>query len=510
MKISRIKKSNITLPVMSAVFSGVVSLYNQLGLLIIFSLLPLFISLSDENSFKNYLKKIIAFSLSYYLILFSFLFTVNDFLPFSKAVNTILAVFVVIIIALWQSLWLCLTLTFGYFFKGNFSRPFAVSLLFVLGEHLQEHNPFFAFSFTKLENTLAFFPDLIQPSAFFGGSFVAFLILSVTSLLCVFLSRKNPTPTRYLSLFSAFFIVFLTLAFSTVRINSYKPSGKQINAVIIQTSIEGEEKYDLTVKDATENCTQLLSASLNNNTDLVLLPETSIPEYLHKEKAFLNLYKLSQKNSAVIVTGCFSIDKNCHYNSLVAINPDNTLSQTYNKTFLIPFGEYAPFFKEYFRFRNLSPAKENHPLTTQIGKLSCAVCIESVLSDVTASQTVEGGELILISTNDSWFGNSRGRNLHFAHSVMRAVECDRYLLRSGNCGISAFISPVGKITKADFSKNENALSQTVYKNPRPSVYSVVGDVIILPAFVVFVFGISRAISPLMKKIFKKGIFHKNR
>ncbi len=510
MKISRIKKSNVTLPIISAVFSSVVSLYNQLGLLIVFSLLPLFISLSNENSFKIYLKKIISFSLSYYLILFSFLFTVNDFLPFSKAVNTILAVFVVIIIALWQSIWLCLTLTFGYFFKGRFSRPFSVSLLFVLGEHFQEHNPFFTFSFTRLENALAFFPHLIQPSAFLGGSFVAFLILSVTSLLSVFITRKNPTPIRYLSLFSAFFIVLLTLAFSTVRINTYKPFGKSINAVIIQTSIEGKEKYDLTVNEAIENCTQLLTESVNNNTDLVLLPETSIPEYLHKEKAFLNLYNLSQKTNSVIVTGCFSIDNNCHYNSLVAINPDNTLSETYNKTFLIPFGEYAPFLKEYFKFRNLSPAKENHPLTTQIGKLSCAVCIESVLSDVTASQTVDGGELILVSTNDSWFGNSRGRNLHFAHSVIRAVECDKYLLRSGNCGISAFISPLGKITKADFSKNEGAISHIAYKNPYPSVYSVVGDVIIAPAFIVLVVGISRAISPLMKKIFKKGIFHKNR
>ncbi|MBE6836802.1 MAG: apolipoprotein N-acyltransferase [Ruminococcus sp.] len=510
MKISRIKKSNIFLPLLSGILSATVSLYNQLGLVIPLTLLPFFFSLSHTHTFRIYMKKIVAFSLSYYLVLFSFLITTKDFLPFSYFISSMLATLAVILLSLWQSLWLCFSLTFGYFFKGRFSRPVAISFLFVLGEHFQEHNPLFTFAFTKLENSLAFFPYFIQPSAYLGGSFVALLILLTSSLLSVFVTRTNPPAVRYLSVVGAVSIVFLTFTFSAVRINTYDNTGQAINGVIIQTSVEGEEKYDLTVNDATQNCAQLIEGSINHNTDLVLLPETSIPEYIHKEKAFLKLLSLSQKNNAVIVTGCFSRNDENHYNSLVAINPDSTISTTYNKTFLVPFGEYAPFFKELFKFRNLSSATENHPLITPLGNFSCAVCIESIFSDITASQTKDGGEIILISTNDSWFGNSRGRNLHFAHSIMRAVECDKHLMRSGNCGISAFISPLGKITTADFSKNEGSISQTVYKNPYPSVYSVVGDVIVIPSLFIFGTGLLRGFSSVYKKIIKKGIFHKSR
>ena len=179
MKISRTKNSKILPSLLSGTLSATVSLYNQLGPLIIFALLPFYISLCQPLSFKNYLKKTVLFSLSYYFVLFSFLLTGRDFLPFSPLLNSMLAVAAVILMSLWQSLWLCLALSFGYFFKGRFSRPLAVSLLFILGEHLQEHNPIFAFAFTKLENSLAFFPEFIQPAAYFGGSFVAFLILII-------------------------------------------------------------------------------------------------------------------------------------------------------------------------------------------------------------------------------------------------------------------------------------------------------------------------------------------
>lgn len=510
MKISRTKNTNLFLPVISASSSALVALYNQLGAFIIFTLLPLFISLSQKSTFKDYFKKVVAFSVLYYGILFSFLYTIKDFMPFNSLLNIIIAVVVIIIVTLWQSVWLCGCLLLGYYFKGVFSRPFAVTLLFVLAEHLQENNPFFTFAFTKLENSLAFFPQLIQPAYLFGGSFVAFLILTVSSFISIFANKKATAFSRYISVFLALLTILTVISFSNLRINSYTPTGKPLNAVIIQTSIEGKEKYNLTVKDAVDNCAHILTYGVNKDTDLVLLPETSIPEYLNKEKAFLTLYELAQKNNTVIVTGCFSQENNQDYNSLVAINPDNTLSKTYNKTFLIPFGEYAPFLKDFFKFRNLSCAKENSPLKTKNGVFTCAVCIESVLSDITSKQSADGGELILISTNDSWFGNSRGRNLHFANSVLRAVECDRYLLRSGNCGISAFISPTGIIKAADFSKKESTISQTVYKNPYPSVYSLVGDIIIIPSVFIMITGIYRAFLPFVKKFFKKGIFRKIR
>ena len=62
-----------------------------------------------------------------------------------------------------------------------------------------------------------------------------------------------------------------------------------------------------------------------------------------------------------------------------------------------------------------------------------------------ALQAAQGAQILCVCTNDSWFGKSYARQMHFRHSVMRAVENGRYLLRSGNCGISAVIKPTGEV-----------------------------------------------------------------
>lgn len=511
MKISRLKNTNLLLPVISGILSAVVQLYSSLGLLIHFTLVPFFMSLINAKAFKSYAKILLAFSFFYYSVQFSFLLTISDFLPFSKLLNVIISVFVVIILTLWETLWLFIPLSVGFFIKGSFSRPVSIALLFVLGEFFQEKNPIFAFGWSKIENSLAFFPQFLQTASLFGGTFTAFLILLICVFLAVFLTKSRTPAARYFSLFFAAFIFWANFGYSTMRINAHKTYGSPISALVVQTSISGKEKYKLSAKEACEKCMNVLKKTITPATDLVVLPETAIPYYTDRPSAFSEASRLSQDTGAVIVTGCFSKNNDTHHNSLVAIEPDGTLSNTYNKTFLIPFGEYAPFFKEFFHFRNLSPAEKNTPLSTSCGTLGGVICIESIFSDITASQTNSGANLLIVSTNDSWFGKSRGRNTHFAHSVVRAVECNKYLLRSGNCGISAVISPTGEIISADFSKNDGAISHTVYKNPYPSLYSVAGDVIILPATMIFLVGIFNLFRNLkLKKSCGKSFFKLNR
>ena len=44
-------------------------------------------------------------------------------------------------------------------------------------------------------------------------------------------------------------------------------------------------------------------------------------------------------------------------------------------------------------------------------------------------------------SEDGWFGRSIGPKQHFAHSIFRAVESGKYLLRSANNGIAAIVNP---------------------------------------------------------------------
>ena len=56
-------------------------------------------------------------------------------------------------------------------------------------------------------------------------------------------------------------------------------------------------------------------------------------------------------------------------------------------------------------------------------------------------------DFIINISEDGWFGNSIGPYQHFTHSIFRAIESGKYLIRSANNGISATINPVGLVEK---------------------------------------------------------------
>ena len=78
-------------------------------------------------------------------------------------------------------------------------------------------------------------------------------------------------------------------------------------------------------------------------------------------------------------------------------------------------------------------------------KILPLICYEVIYSG-TIFDNSEFDYIINIS-EDGWFGNSIGPYQHFSHSIFRAVESGKYLIRSANNGISAVINPTGFIEK---------------------------------------------------------------
>ena len=54
-------------------------------------------------------------------------------------------------------------------------------------------------------------------------------------------------------------------------------------------------------------------------------------------------------------------------------------------------------------------------------------------------------DYIVNISEDGWFGKSIGPEQHFTHSIFRAIESGKYVLRSVNNGTTAIINPLGVI-----------------------------------------------------------------
>jgi apolipoprotein N-acyltransferase len=134
------------------------------------------------------------------------------------------------------------------------------------------------------------------------------------------------------------------------------------------------------------------------------------------------------------------------HNSLVAVAPDGDVAGIYDKSHLVPFGEYFPPYAHFLLgeqgfvpgpgIRTLHP-----PGLPPLGPL---ICYEAIFPGQVVSRADRPSMLVNI-TNDSWFGNSAGPRQHLAAARMRSVEEGLPMLRAANTGISAVIDSRGQV-----------------------------------------------------------------
>ena len=131
----------------------------------------------------------------------------------------------------------------------------------------------------------------------------------------------------------------------------------------------------------------------------------------------------------------------------------------YNKQKLVPFGEFLPF-EKFLKKLGLKKITEGYnsftrgkdeSITTinfdnKIINILSLICYEIIFPNLLGNQEKDFNFIVNIS-EDAWFGNSIGPQQHFVKAIYRSIENGSYTVRSANMGVSAFISPTGKILK---------------------------------------------------------------
>jgi len=143
------------------------------------------------------------------------------------------------------------------------------------------------------------------------------------------------------------------------------------------------------------------------------------------------------------------------YNSLYVINPEAEIVAGYDKSHLVPFGEYMPmrWLIPYDKIASgLGDFSAGAGLTTLnvagLPAVTPLICYEVIFSgDVTPAHFAGAAarpHWLLNLTNDAWFGMSTGPYQHYAMARLRAVEEGLPLVRVANTGISAVIDNAGR------------------------------------------------------------------
>ena len=184
---------------------------------------------------------------------------------------------------------------------------------------------------------------------------------------------------------------------------------------------------------------------------LVVWPETVITTELDANPVLLGRFSdLARDVHATIVAGSLAAGPGGFYNSLYIFSPKGGYS-VYDKRQLVPFAEWFPgkpflSWLPYVSALNggLVPGRDDGVYTTSALPIAPLICWESAFADLAYAQVRRGAQVLVVSTDDAWFGTTSGPYMHAQIAQLRAVETGAYVVRAAATGISGIIAPDGR------------------------------------------------------------------
>jgi apolipoprotein N-acyltransferase len=331
---------------------------------------------------------------------------------------------------------------------------------------------FTGFPFDLLGYSLTGTEEMMQLASIIGVYGLTFLapLLAMTPAL-VWPADDRTWSRRLAPVFLALFVIAAQLGYGWNRLSEMVATERtDISMRLVQPLVR--EHSDFGNVDPVALIDRLVMLSdmrmdpndqgLADITHLVW-PESSLPFFLESYPDALARIARMLPDGATLITGVprlpYELEPGTNrqppYNSVVAIDTDGEVVASYDKSHLVPFGEYLPF-APFFRQLGITqfvPGADGWSagdMRRRLMSLPAApaplilVCYEILFSgdlgDTAAAQ------FLLNVTNDAWFDGSVGPAQHAHHARLRAVEEGMSLLRAANTGLTFATDPLGRIT----------------------------------------------------------------
>lgn len=341
-----------------------------------------------------------------------------------------------------------------------------------------------------LGNSFAQLPLAVQIADLGGPLLVSFVAVLVNLAIfeCIrWLRGRRSVPRATVAITVAALVA--TFVYGAVRIPRVERAAAEsppFRVGIVQVNMGIFEKRE----DATEGHRRHLEQSLElereEELDLLIWPESAYIRALPRDLPFAGARVRGDVRTPILFGGLSRtvVDGERQlYNTAFLMDADGQVRKSYDKTYLLMFGEYLPFGDTFPWLYELSPNSGHftegdhvHPLELGPWRLSTPVCYEDVLPDFTRSMVREGDPHLIVNiTNDSWFGDTQEPWIHLVLAQFRAIEHRRYLIRATNSGMSAVVDPVGRIVAATGVMTRENLTAEVKMMTGETIYTRFGD-----------------------------------
>jgi apolipoprotein N-acyltransferase len=336
------------------------------------------------------------------------------------------------------------------------------------------------------------FDAMFQAASLFGIYGLS-LVTLVAALLPAALVHADGRPSglRW-PLWVSLSLLLALFAFGQARLPSGPaPTVEGVALRIVQPNVPQAEKWKPDLLE--RNWRQLIELTRRpgfENRTHVIWPEAAPPFFLLSEPAGLELIAQMLPDRATLLTGTVRVEREGEarrfFNSMGVVAGDGRVLAVYDKSHLVPFGEYLPFYQwlEPLGITKLTGGSGGYtqgagvrtlsiPGTPSFGPL---ICYEVIFPGA----VVEPGkrpQWLVTMTDDSWFGPWTGPYQHLGIAKVRAAEEGLPIVRAANTGVSAIIDPYGRLVTTLGLDESGVIDSALPVELAPPVYTFVGDAI---------------------------------
>lgn len=298
-------------------------------------------------------------------------------------------------------------------------------------------------------------PGVLQSTAIFGAYGLSLLTVLFGASLAE-LSSLQPKWKLPAVLAAIFTVLWMGGSVRLVTAEVQHVPGVALR--LVQPNIPQAEKYQR--RYVFRNWKRLIELSrAPGQATLTVWPEAAPPFLLDEQPLALRQIAEITHHGQGLLTGAIRrelvADNSIRYaNSLFVFGRDGAMIATYDKSHLVPFGEYLPFEQTLKTLGLEKLTGIDGSFTPGDGPRAYALSGAGRLTPLICYEILFPGEVIgaerpdwLVNvTDDSWFGPWAGPRQHLLVARMRAVEEGVPVVRAANTGISAIIDPYGRIT----------------------------------------------------------------